>query len=534
MFKHVPRCALLVLATAVSMVVLAPAASADITPTLTLTPSTSAAGATNATLGMDFKFAPSTGDSPKDLTVSLPPGLLDNAAINGGACLVATSPTATCQVASGTITAAGAALPGTIDLVKAASTADIAGLEIVAAGNPVATGEITVRPSGDPAGVGLNLTFANLPALGVSEINVTFTGIRMPASCPATPATVNVLADSQQSATGKTATAPVPVTNCAGLAYAPKLAASATKDAADPGVKIVTAVTQGATESPSRTVALTVPAATFTANLAGAAPLLNSTTPVGSAVAISPLLPGTLTGLVYLVSKPVIGLEIRFPAPVALTLDGAINLGNNSVTFTNVPDVPLTALGVTINGGPQALFTTTCAQPSANVTGAFAGQNGASATAAAPVTVTSCSSPGGGTPKPGAAQLRSPSLTGLAAGKAHLGFKLAAGNNGAPKLTGVTVRAPGGTSFVKAKLAKAVHVSGGKIKSLSLSGGKLVIKLRSAVSGFTVKVDPAALKVSASLRNKVKKHKTKTLKLSVGVAQADGTSSTLGVSVGVR
>jgi hypothetical protein len=251
-------------------------------------------------------------------------------------------------------------------------------------------------------------------------------------------------------------------------------------------------------------------------------------------VATSPLLPGTLTGAVYLVSKPLIGLEIRFPAPVAITLDGAINLGNNSVTFSNVPDVPLTALGVTINGGPQALFTTTCAQPSANVTGAFAGQNGASASASAPVTVAGCASPGGGTPKPGAPKLGSASLSGLAAGKAHLGFKLTAGANGAPKLTGVTVKAPAGTSFVKAKLAKAVHVSGAKVKSVSLSGGKLVIKLRSAVSGFSVKVDPAGLKVSKSLRTKVKKHETKTLKLSVVVAQANGTSRTLGTSVHVR
>src|SRR4051794_28992016 len=84
--------------------VMAPAASASISPTLKLTPSSGSAGST-ANLGMDLKFSPTATDSPKDLTLVLPPGLLADATIDSGRCLSATAPTASCQVGTGTVTA---------------------------------------------------------------------------------------------------------------------------------------------------------------------------------------------------------------------------------------------------------------------------------------------------------------------------------------------------------------------------------------------------------------------------------------------
>ena len=54
---------------------------------------------------MDLKFAPTGGDSSKDLTIILPSGLLSNASIDSGACLHAQSPTAACKVGGGTVTA---------------------------------------------------------------------------------------------------------------------------------------------------------------------------------------------------------------------------------------------------------------------------------------------------------------------------------------------------------------------------------------------------------------------------------------------
>ena len=54
-------------------VVLAPAASASISPAVTLDQSAGTQAGSTADLGMDLKFAPSGNDSPKDLTLSLPP-----------------------------------------------------------------------------------------------------------------------------------------------------------------------------------------------------------------------------------------------------------------------------------------------------------------------------------------------------------------------------------------------------------------------------------------------------------------------------
>lgn len=49
-------------------------------------------------------------------------------------------------------------------LVAPPAPGDLAGLVIVANGSPLGTpGAVTVRPSTDPAGVGLNIAFSNLP-----------------------------------------------------------------------------------------------------------------------------------------------------------------------------------------------------------------------------------------------------------------------------------------------------------------------------------------------------------------------------------
>lgn len=53
-----------------------------------------------------------------------------------------------------------------------------------------------------------------------------------------------------------------------------------------------------------------------------------------------------------------------FPAPFALTLSGRVDLAKNTTTFTNLPDIPLTDLKVTLAGGPNAVFATPCVTPS--------------------------------------------------------------------------------------------------------------------------------------------------------------------------
>ena len=151
------RRVLIGLVVGLTMAVLAPIASASVTPALTLDQSGGTQAASTVPLGMTFNFSPSAGDTPKDLTIGLPPGLLANASINRGACLITQKPIAACQVGSGTVTATalGGLLPITgqvaFDLVAPPKPGDLAGLALLVTllgqtsqlGSP---GEIAVVP----------------------------------------------------------------------------------------------------------------------------------------------------------------------------------------------------------------------------------------------------------------------------------------------------------------------------------------------------------------------------------------------------
>ncbi len=422
--KALSRRVLAGLAVGVASLALAGVASAAIGPvTIKLTQSNTTAGSTQP-LGMDLTFAPSGGDSVKDLTLALPPGLLADASIDGGKCLRTSKPIAACQVGSGTVTATEnvllpvpLTLPATFVLVRPPHGHDLAGLALLVT-NPLtgpaqlgSAGEITVRHSKDRAGVGVNIAFAKIPntfpvALGISvpisvdNIHSTFAGLRLPTSCPSTPAPLSVTADSYNDPTPLTASAPVHVTGCSKLPYAPVLGVSAVKDKSDSGVQVVTDVTQTADQATSRTVALTLPpkvlqpnlAAVLQAGLVCTTPVLAKCKTIGSASATSPLYPTPLIGKDYLTATFAgIAVTIAFPSPFALTLNGAANLGNNTTTFNNVPDIPLTDLKVSLNGGPAAVYATTCATPSGNAIGKFTAQDGSpTVSSSAHFTVSGC------------------------------------------------------------------------------------------------------------------------------------------------
>ena len=193
------------------------------------------------------------------MTLNLPPGLLANASINNGACLKTVDlDDSACQVGSGTVTAyAFGTVPVpanvTFDLVPPPAAGDLAGLAVNRNGTQIgATADIKVRPSGDPDGVGITIQFL-LPntlfgtPISIHEINSTFDGLRYPATCPATPQSFTVSADSYSDATVHTVSAPLAVTGCSSLTYSPAFAVAVTRDSADNKVKVVTQVTQSAT-----------------------------------------------------------------------------------------------------------------------------------------------------------------------------------------------------------------------------------------------------------------------------------------------
>jgi hypothetical protein len=569
---------------------LAPGAGAAITPSLTLDQSAGRTAGSEANLGMDLKFTDTGTDSPHNLTINLPPGLLANASINGGSCLKTTNTSGTaCEVGSGTVTARPNVLiglpvpvpvPVKFYLVPPPKAGDLAGLTVI--GTVVAvneqlgsTGDIRVRPTGDPHGVGVTIGLAlpnTLPGLtlpgvtlSVTEIQSTFNQLRYPATCPSTPAPLSATVDSYDDATVHSLSAPLSVTGCSSLAFSPAFKVTATRDSTDRQVKLATTVTQGATEAPSRSVSLAFPTATLAPNLASIQALcLNLASgacqQVGSASATSPLYPATLTGKAYLTgSSSGLSLTLVFPSPFPLTLTGAVNLLKNAATFTGLPDIPLTNLAVSLNGGPNGLFLSTCATPSGTATAALTDQNGdKSATVPANFAVAGCpgvsgagSGSGGGSGNGGSGsnppsdgggshngsssagvtvghtRLSRGRFTALQTGRPALSFRVSVAR-GAAGLRALTVSLPAGMSFLAhGHRPAAVTVRGAKVKSLSLSHGRLVITLAKAASTITVTIGRGGLGESGSLRAKAFNHRVRALGLALVAQNARGQRTTI-------
>jgi hypothetical protein len=555
------RRVLIGLAVGLTAAVLAPMAAASVTPALTLDQGGGTQAASTVPLGMTFNFSPSAGDTPKDLTIGLPPGLLADASINGGACLQSSTPTAACQVGSGSVTATilGGLVPVTgqvaFDLVAPPKPGDLAGLALLVTllgqtsqlGSP---GEIAVRSVTDPAGFGLNIAFANIPntyqsmPIQVQSMSSTLSGVRMPASCPAAPANVTVTTDSYSDSTPHTASAPLQVTGCSALPFTPVFHVTATKDAADSGTQVISDITQPASpaQATPQSVSLALPADVLSPNahsvLSGgilcANPASGTCKTIGTATATSPLYPVPLTGSDYLTGTlSALKIVIVFPPPFALTLAGAVDVAHNTTTFMGLPDIPLSDLNVTLAGGNNAAFAAFCSPASGTASSTLIAQSGARATVSAPFTVAGCSGSQGTTgsgpgPKPspnGRAGIVSGAASGLASGHPALSFKLTAGKNA--KLKSFAVKLPRGLSFARHRVhgrlkLLGVALKGANVKSLSLKHGTLLVTLRAPVNTLSAKIGSRALKESAALRSAAKHHRLKPLQLTVLLANTAG------------
>ncbi|HUE28743.1 MAG TPA: hypothetical protein VMP89_18355 [Solirubrobacteraceae bacterium] len=488
----------------------------------------SAAGAT-ANLGVDLKFAPTGSDSPHTMSLNLPPGLLANASMGGGACLAAADLTdATCQVGSGTVTALAFGTipiptPVSFDLVPPPAAGDLAGLAVNSSGTQIgSTADIKVRPSGDPGGVGVTIDFVLPNALygvpiSISEINSTFDGLRYPTTCPSTPQNFSVAVDSYADSTVQTVTAPLSVSGCSALAYSPAFSVTATRDSADPEVKLSTRITQPAGQAPSRSISLVFPWPALAPNIASLhslCPTLSSgtCTSVGSVTATSPLYPTPLSGQAYLSgSLSGLSLVLVFPSPFPLTLTGAVDLVKNSATFTGLPDIPLTGLDVTLNSGSNGLFESTCAVSSGSATAILTDQNGdKSVTVPGPFAIAGCTPTGAGSGGPGTgggqatgtSTVSGSGIAGLPSGHPSLRFRITQSRHAA-ELTAATIELPAGLRF-RGHGRTGITLTGATLKSLRFTHGHLTIALRHPVRSLTITISPAALIESAALKAKAK------------------------------
>ena len=558
MWQGVRLVALLGALVLIALGALAPSAGASITPTMGLDQSAGKAAGATVNLGVDLKFSPTGSDSPEHMTLNLPPGLLANASIDGGACLAAADLNDTaCQVGSGTVTAyAYGTVPiptnVTFDLVPPPAAGDLAGLAVNSNGTQIgSTADVKVRPSGDPGGVGVTIQFL-LPnslygvPISIHEISSTFDGLRYPTTCPSTPQSFSATVDSYSDSTARTAGAPLSVTGCSSLSYSPGFAVTAVRDSAGNKVKVTTQVTQSATEAPSRSVALALPFAQLQANIASLGRLCTNVasgacTPVGSVTASSPLYPKALTGQAYLTGT-ITGLTLTlvFPAPFPLTLIGSVNLVENVTTFAGLPDIPLTDLDVTLSSGAEGLFLTRCHPPTGSASATLTDQNGdKTVTVPAQFTIAGCPPVGGGSSPTsgsvGTTQVGAPKASGLRGGHPSLSFKVKV-THGAAKLRALTVKLPAGLSWISHRtghrlVVKGVRLKGAFLKSAVVAHGRLIIALRSAVSSLSVTLTSAALWESRALRAKVRAGRLKRLALTVIAQNTKGRRTTVHVQI---
>ena len=531
---------------------LAPSARASVSPSLSLDQSAGTTAGSLENLGVDLKFASTGSDSPQRLTLDLPPGLLADASINGGACLRSADLTdAACQVGSGTVTADAygaipVTTPVTFDLVPAPVPGDLAGLAVNSGGTQIgSTADVRIRPSGDPDGVGVAIDFV-LPdslygvPISIAEISSTFDGLRYPTTCPSASENFSVSVDSYSDPTVRTASAPLSVTGCSGLPYAPSFAVSATKDPGDNQVALTTQVTQTAREAPSRSLTLLLPQPPLLPSLGAGAllcPNVSSGTcsPVGSVSASSPLYPGPLTGVAYLTGSGLsLSLTLAFPSPFPLTLTGPIDLSKNSTTFTGLPDLPLTSLRVSLNGGSNGLFKATCARPSGTAEAILTDQNGdKTVDAASAFTVSGCSALGGRGGNGAEASLTATHVSGLGSGHPSIAFRVHVARRD-PKLRAVTVVLPAGLSFASGGIGKpgVITITGAGIGRLRLSHGRLVITLRKPASSIVVRINNGLLRESPSLERLAKHRHVPRLALTVKTENTKGRRATIRAQIG--
>jgi len=389
---------------------------------------------------------------------------------------------------------------------------------------------VSVRTKGDN---GLDSTLEGLPktsqtTLGDADVhlkglNLTLNGqgakgpfMSNPTSC--NPATTTVDIVSYESPDPVSRSAEFTPTECDKLAFAPKVAISATGTVGKggrPALKV--AVTQAVGEAAGKRVQLALPDAVTSELLhtdrksctleqltAAACP---ANTQIGTATAETAVLPFPLTGPVYLAASTsgLPGLAITL-APLGITVVGktAVDSKGRLVNvFDNLPDTPLTNFELNLNGGTAGIIGTTrdlCTGAPAIAEGSFVGHNGASTTANATMKVAGCK---GGSPTAGKPTLTA-SLHKPGTKRATVSVKVKAGKN-AKKLRRVRITLPSGIT-VRSVKKKVLAVSPRSLKVKRV--GRHVIELRTTakrgVASMTVKLKAKALKTSRKTKRSIK------------------------------
>ncbi|HEY0630879.1 MAG TPA: hypothetical protein VGC98_02400 [Thermoleophilaceae bacterium] len=493
---------------------------------------------TNAGASSDFTLSFDLGgsESIRDLDVNLPPGLIGNPN-NAARCTQAQFDGDSCppqsKVGTQTVNVTLLALPQDVsgdvfNLVPDKPEPAQLGIKLNApTGAQHLKSDVTVRPSDS----GLTSTIRGIPdtllslPIHINSISLTLlaksgTGqafMRNPTSCGPAPTTLHVVGDGNGGADGQGSFTP---TACDALPFAPKLTAvvgASGQNAKFSHPPLTTVITQQPGEAGTKSASVTLlqplaPNLDALSNLCPAAQYSTDSCPaqsqVGTATAITPLLPTPLSGPVRLVENPG-----AFPR-VVVYLNGLINvrlIGDISLsaagvttTFAGIPDVPLSSFRLSFKGGSGGLLNTTenLCTTAASIKGELASHSGKTIDVTTAPAVQGCAA-SQARPKWPTATL---SLSKVATSAPTLRFAAKRGV-GAKRLSTVAITLPGSLSFDKGSLSRGVRAS--KSLSVSLSGKHTMVlqsKAPAGVTSITALVGKGALRASKSLRSRVAKH----------------------------
>jgi 5-hydroxyisourate hydrolase-like protein (transthyretin family) len=245
---------------------------------------------------------------------------------------------------------------------------------------------------------------------------------------------------------------------------------------------------------------------------------------------------GTMTGTVTdAVTKAVVpGVEVELLDAKGDFLNSTSTLPNGSYTMTGIPSgtyyVEFVPNGTYATNYQNQYYGGVAVLNGSKTVGITAGQTTSNINAALVVVTTPSTTTTIVTAKPGPPTISGGSLSGIGKRKVTLKFKLTAGTNNAPKIKSFRFKLPSGLSFVSKKLKKAVKVTGAKFTD-KISGGALVVTLKSPASSVSFSISSAAIKVSKSLAAKAKKHKIASEKVVVQVTDASGRLTSLAITI---
>ncbi len=342
--------------------------------------STQAGGDADVTADLAFSYADGT-DSVRSVTIDLAPGLLGSIVNVPETCspeqLSANACPAGSQIGTGVATTNRTPRPATLYLMPAPSPGDAAGFgTVVLVGSSVYTSTGTLDVVTGAGGLPVGEVKLGVPVVSgeqVLELSATMQATaadgrpftRLPTSCATASSSASV--ETQEGSSGSGIDSFVP-TGCAALGYAPSLSSvQVIKDPNDSGAELIASISQPGAASESATKALELDWPTSLSPISGPVAACLSGTPctIGTATATSPLAPASyLSGGTVMLggSAGAPTLTVAFPAPLPLSITGAIDPATGTITFPVVPDLPLSALTVDVTGlaGARAL-STTCA-----------------------------------------------------------------------------------------------------------------------------------------------------------------------------